>query len=69
MPNIPRIQYDLFIRPNFFQSFLGIYRCFATPEAVEAKSNQYLNGGLAYSDIKQELCENEKSTYEYFLSA
>ena len=69
MPNIPRIQYDLFISLNFFQSFLGIYRYFATPEAVEAKSNQYLNGGLAYSDIKQELYENKKSTYEHFVSA
>jgi tryptophanyl-tRNA synthetase len=35
----------------------GIYRYFATPEAVEAKKNLYLNGGLAYSDIKQELYE------------
>jgi len=35
----------------------GIYRYFATPEAVEAKRKLYLEGGLAYSDIKQELYE------------
>ena len=35
----------------------GIYRYFATPEAVEAKRKLYLKGGLAYSDIKQELYE------------
>jgi tryptophanyl-tRNA synthetase len=35
----------------------GIYRYFATPEAVEAKRKLYIEGGLAYSDIKQELYE------------
>jgi tryptophanyl-tRNA synthetase len=35
----------------------GIYRYFATPQAVETKRNLYLQGGLAYSDIKQELYE------------
>lgn len=35
----------------------GIYRYFATPEAVEAKRCLYLKGGLAYSDIKEELYE------------
>jgi tryptophanyl-tRNA synthetase len=35
----------------------GIYRYFAAPPAVEAKRRLYLNGGLAYSDIKQELYE------------
>jgi tryptophanyl-tRNA synthetase len=35
----------------------GIYRYFATPEAVEAKRRLYLKGGLAYSDIKEELYE------------
>lgn len=33
----------------------AIYRYFATPEEVETKRALYLNGGLAYSDIKQEL--------------
>jgi tryptophanyl-tRNA synthetase len=35
----------------------GIYKYFATPEAVEAKRKLYIEGGLAYSDIKQELYE------------
>jgi len=35
----------------------GIYRYFADPQAVETKRSLYLNGGLAYSDIKQELYE------------
>ncbi|MEJ2164349.1 MAG: tryptophan--tRNA ligase [Desulfobacterales bacterium] len=35
----------------------GIYRYFAAPEAVEAKRRLYLKGGLAYSDIKEELYE------------
>lgn len=35
----------------------GIYRYFAAPEAVEAKRSLYLKGGLAYSDIKEELYE------------
>jgi tryptophanyl-tRNA synthetase len=32
-----------------------IYRYFASPQAVAAKRNLYLHGGLAYSAIKQEL--------------
>jgi tryptophanyl-tRNA synthetase len=35
----------------------GIYRYFAAPEAVAARRNLYLKGGLAYSEIKQELYE------------
>lgn len=35
----------------------GIYRYFAAPQAVEAKRKLYLEGGLAYSEIKQELYE------------
>ena len=35
----------------------GIYRYFAAPDAVEAKRNLYLQGGLAYSEIKHELYE------------
>jgi tryptophanyl-tRNA synthetase len=34
-----------------------IYRYFASPKAIAAKRNLYLRGGLAYSDIKQELFE------------
>jgi tryptophanyl-tRNA synthetase len=34
-----------------------IYRYFASPQAIAAKRNLYLQGGLAYSDIKQELFE------------
>jgi tryptophanyl-tRNA synthetase len=33
----------------------NIFKYFATPEAIEARRRAYLNGGLAYSDIKQEL--------------
>ena len=33
----------------------GIYRYFADPEATESMKNRYLNGGLAYHDIKLEL--------------
>ena len=41
----------------------GIYRYFAAPEAVEAKRKLYLKGGLAYSDIKQELYELLESKF------
>lgn len=35
----------------------NIYRYFATPGQVEAARQRYIQGGLAYSDIKQELFE------------
>ncbi len=35
----------------------NIFKYFAAPEAIESRHNAYLNGGLAYSDIKQELFE------------
>mgnify|MGYP001586180280 CR=1 FL=1 len=35
----------------------AIYRHFASPEAIEATRQRYLNGGLAYSEIKNELFE------------
>ena len=35
----------------------NIFKYFALPEAVESRRNAYLNGGLAYSEIKQELYE------------
>ena len=35
----------------------AIYRYFATRESIENKRKLYLNGGLAYSDIKKELVE------------
>jgi tryptophanyl-tRNA synthetase len=35
----------------------AIWRNFARAEAIEVKRQRYLRGGLAYSDIKQELCE------------
>jgi tryptophanyl-tRNA synthetase len=41
----------------------GIYRYFASPEAVETTRSLYLNGGLAYRDIKQELYELLENKY------
>ena len=35
----------------------ALWRHFASTEAVEDKRQRYRRGGLAYSDIKQELCE------------
>ena len=35
----------------------AIWRNFAPAGAVEDKRQRYLRGGLAYSDIKKELCE------------
>ncbi|UCF92749.1 MAG: tryptophan--tRNA ligase [Desulfobacterales bacterium] len=35
----------------------AIYKYFASPASMEARRNQYRQGGLAYSAIKQELCE------------
>ena len=35
----------------------NIFKYFALPEAVASRRNAYLNGGLAYSEIKQELYE------------
>ena len=35
----------------------SIYRHFASPEAIDARRKAYLNGGLSYSRIKQELFE------------
>jgi tryptophanyl-tRNA synthetase len=33
----------------------AVYRHFASPEEIQNKRNLYLNGGLAYSEIKQDL--------------
>jgi tryptophanyl-tRNA synthetase len=35
----------------------NIFKYFALPETIESRRNAYLNGGLAYSEIKQELYE------------
>jgi tryptophanyl-tRNA synthetase len=35
----------------------NIFKYFALPEAIESRRKAYLNGGLAYSEIKQELYE------------
>jgi tryptophanyl-tRNA synthetase len=52
----------------------AIYRHFAPPEAVEHRLHQYRHGGLAYSDIKQELAQrledrfaSRRGTYESLL--
>ena len=52
-----------------------IYRYFASAEAIESTREKYLSGGLAYSDIKQELYElieekfgKMRSTYEGLLN-
>jgi tryptophanyl-tRNA synthetase len=41
----------------------NIYKYFATPERLQEVRQLYLNGGLAYSDIKQELFEMIDSTF------
>jgi tryptophanyl-tRNA synthetase len=41
----------------------NIYKYFAPAAAVETKRDLYLNGGLAYSDIKQELYELLKRAF------
>lgn len=41
-----------------------IYKNFAPAESIEARRKQYLQGGLAYIDIKQELVELLKNTFE-----
>ena len=38
-------------------SVYSIFKYFASPEAIESRHKAYLNGGLAYSEIKQELFE------------
>ena len=35
----------------------AIYKYFAPADSVESRRNEYLQGGLAYKDIKQELFE------------
>jgi tryptophanyl-tRNA synthetase len=35
----------------------NIFKYFASPEAIESRRKLYLNGGLAYSEMKQELYE------------
>ncbi|MCK5419173.1 MAG: tryptophan--tRNA ligase, partial [Desulfobacterales bacterium] len=35
----------------------NIFKNFASAETIESRRNDYLNGGLAYSEIKQELYE------------
>jgi len=35
----------------------SIFKYFALPEAIKSRRDAYLNGGLAYSEIKQELYE------------
>ena len=35
----------------------NIFKYFGTPEAIESRHKAYFNGGLAYSEIKQELYE------------
>jgi len=38
-------------------NIFAIYRQFAAPEAVTSKRKQYLSGGIAYSDMKQEVID------------
>ncbi|MGD2100104.1 MAG: tryptophan--tRNA ligase [Desulfobacterales bacterium] len=52
-----------------------IYKYFASAEAIAARRNAYLEGGLAYSDIKQELFErlndffgSRRNTYRQMLA-
>ena len=35
----------------------NIFKYFAAPDTIESRRNAYLSGGLAYSEIKQELYE------------
>jgi tryptophanyl-tRNA synthetase len=53
----------------------NIYKYFATPEQVEHTRQRYLHGGLAYSEIKQELFEiledkfsSARTTYDNFIA-
>jgi tryptophanyl-tRNA synthetase len=53
----------------------NIYKYFATPEQVEHTRKRYLHGGLAYSEIKQELFEiledkfsSARTTYDNFIA-
>jgi tryptophanyl-tRNA synthetase len=41
----------------------SIYKNFASAESLESRRKQYLQGGLAYRDIKQELYELLKNTF------
>lgn len=41
----------------------AIYKNFAPAESIEVRRKQYLQGGLAYRDIKQELYELLKETF------
>ena len=41
----------------------AVYRHFASPEEIENKRNLYLNGGLAYSEIKQNLFERLEARF------
>jgi tryptophanyl-tRNA synthetase len=43
-------------RFSFFVVF-NIFKYFALPETIASRRNAYRNGGLAYSEIKQELYE------------
>jgi tryptophanyl-tRNA synthetase len=52
----------------------NIFKYFASAEAIESRRNAYLNGGLAYSEIKQELYErlneffgSRRDTYQQLL--
>ena len=42
----------------------AIYRHVASPEAVEQKRKHYRSGGIAYSDMKQELIEQIEATFD-----
>jgi len=53
----------------------NMFKHFASPEVIESKRNVYLNGGLAYSEIKLELFErldeffgNRRATYRQLLN-
>ncbi len=52
----------------------NIFKYFASPQAAASRRNAYLNGGLAYSEIKQELYElldeffgGRRDTYHHLL--
>jgi tryptophanyl-tRNA synthetase len=52
----------------------NIFKYFASPEAIESRRHAYLNGGLAYSEIKHELYEllneffgSRRGTYQHLL--
>jgi tryptophanyl-tRNA synthetase len=44
-------------------NIFAIYRYFAAPKRVETRRKQYLEGGLAYSEVKQELFELLEDTF------